>query len=98
MAMRADCIKEVEQAIGRPLKKAEAQAIEDKISFHIRDLARTDPAKFNAMTEQQRQLAAAQAAMADHLASVDKAAQGTELAGANPRAGQPRDPSCGHWG
>ncbi len=75
MAMRADCIKEVEQAIGRPLKKAEAQAIEDKISFHIRDLARTDPAKFNAMTEQQRQLAAAQAAMADHLASVDKAAQ-----------------------
>ena len=75
MAMRADCIKEVEQAIGRPLKKAEAQAIEDKISFHIRDLARTDPAKFNPMTEQQRQLAAAQAAMADHLASVDKAAQ-----------------------
>ena len=75
MAMRADCIKEVEQAIGRPLKKAEAQAIEDKISFHIRDLARTDPAKFNAMTEQQRQLAAAQAAMADHMAAVDKAAQ-----------------------
>ncbi len=33
MAMRADCIKEVEQAIGRPLKKAEAQAIEDKSAF-----------------------------------------------------------------
>ena len=35
MAMRADCIKQVEEAIGRPLKKAEAQAIEDKISFHL---------------------------------------------------------------
>lgn len=75
MAMSANCINEVEQAIGRPLKKAEAQAIEDKISFHIRDMARTDPTKFNALTEQQRQLAAAQAAMADHVAAVDKAAQ-----------------------
>ncbi|UVL22386.1 hypothetical protein [Pseudomonas donghuensis] len=75
MAMRPECIKEVEQAIGRPLKKAEAQAIEDKISFHVRDLARTDPVKFSSMTEQQRQLFAAQAAMADHMASVDKAAQ-----------------------
>ncbi|PTS83991.1 hypothetical protein DBR00_11455 [Pseudomonas sp. HMWF032] len=75
MAMRANCIKEVEQAIGRPLNKAEAQAIEDKISFHVRDLARTDPTKFNTMTEQQRQLFAAQAAMADHISAVDKAAQ-----------------------
>lgn len=75
MAMNPQCIKEVEQAIGRPLKKSEAQAIEDKISFHIRDLARTDPTRFSSMTEAQRQLAAAQAAMADHMASVDKAAQ-----------------------
>ncbi|WP_110995382.1 hypothetical protein [Pseudomonas sichuanensis] len=75
MAMNPQCIKEVEQAIGRPLKKAEAQAIEDKISFHVRDLARTDPTRFNSMTAADRQLAAAQAAMADHMASVDKAAQ-----------------------
>lgn len=73
--MRPECIREVEQAIGRPLKKSEAQAIEDKISFHIRDLARTDPTRFSSMTDAQRQLAAAQAAMADHIASVDKAAQ-----------------------
>ncbi|WP_060538566.1 hypothetical protein [Pseudomonas sp. NBRC 111125] len=73
--MRPECIREVEQAIGRPLKNSEAQAIEDKISFHIRDLARTDPTKFSSMTDAQRQLAAAQAAMADHMASVDKAAQ-----------------------
>lgn len=73
--MRPECIREVEQAIGRPLKQSEAQAIEDKISFHIRDLARTDPTKFSSMTDAQRQLAAAQAAMADHMASVDKAAQ-----------------------
>ncbi|MCE1001825.1 hypothetical protein [Pseudomonas sp. NMI1173_11] len=73
--MRPECIREVEQAIGRPLKNSEAQAIEDKIRFHIRDLARTDPTKFSSMTEAQRQLAAAQAAMADHMASVDKAAQ-----------------------
>lgn len=75
MAMRADCINEVEQAIGRPLNKGEAQAIEDKISFHVRDLARTDPSRFNAMTEQQRQLAAAQAAMDDHIKSVEKKTQ-----------------------
>ncbi len=75
MAMRADCIKEVEQAIGRPLKAAEAKAIEDKISFHIRDLARTDPTKFNSLTADQRQLAGAQAAMADHMADVAKKAQ-----------------------
>lgn len=73
--MRPECIREVEQAIGRPLKKSEAQAIEDKISFHVRDLARTDPTKFNSMTLAQRQLAAAQAAMADHMASINKAAQ-----------------------
>ncbi|KAF1032959.1 MAG: hypothetical protein GAK37_00279 [Pseudomonas sp.] len=73
--MRPECIREVEQAIGRLLKSSEAKAIEDKISFHIRDLARTDPTKFSSMTDAQRQLAAAQAAMADHIASVDKAAQ-----------------------
>jgi len=73
--MRPECIREVEQAIGRPLKNSEAQAIEDKISYHIRDLARTDPTKFSSMTDAQRQLAAAQAAMADHMASVEKAAQ-----------------------
>ncbi|NWC74299.1 hypothetical protein HX823_09435 [Pseudomonas sp. P7759] len=73
--MRPECITEVEQAIGRPLKAGEAKAIEDKISYHVRDLARTDPTAFNSMTEAQRQLQAAQAAMADHLASVEKQAQ-----------------------
>lgn len=75
MPMRPECITEVEKAIGRPLKKDEAKAIEDKISFHVRDLFRTDPARANSMTEQQRQLAGAEAAMADHLAAVEKAAQ-----------------------
>lgn len=73
--MRPQCIQQVEQAIGRALRKGEADAIEAKISYHIRDLARTDPTAFNAMTEPQRQLAAAQAAMADHVAQVDKQAQ-----------------------
>lgn len=73
--MRPECIQQVEQAIGRALKKGEAQAIEDKISYHIRDMARTDPSSFNSMTEQQRQLAAAQAAMADHMDAVEKQAQ-----------------------
>lgn len=75
MPMRPECITEVEQAIGRSLKAGEAKAIEDKISFHVRDLSRTDPTAFNSMTEAQRQLHAAQAAMADHMAAVDKAAQ-----------------------
>lgn len=73
--MRPQCIQQVEQAIGRTLRKGEADAIEAKISYHVRELARTDPQAFNAMTEQQRQLAAAQAAMADHVAQVDKQAQ-----------------------
>lgn len=75
MAMSANCKKQVEAAIGRPLKKSEAEAIDDKISFHIRDLARTEPTKFNSMTEAERQLAGAQAAMADHMADVAKKAQ-----------------------
>ncbi|MEE4688829.1 hypothetical protein V2K77_01940 [Pseudomonas alliivorans] len=75
MAMSANCKREVEKAIGRPLKKSEADAINDKISFHIRDLARTDPTKFNSLTADQRQLAGAQAAMADHMADVAKKAQ-----------------------
>lgn len=73
--MRPECIADVEQAIGRTLKKGEADAIEAKIGYHVRDLARTDPTTFSSMTEAQRQLHAAQAAMADHVAAVEKQAQ-----------------------
>lgn len=77
--MRPQCIAEVEQAIGRTLKKGEADAIEAKIDYHVRDLARTDPTKFSSMTEAQRQLHAAQAAMADHMVAVEKQAQRKSL-------------------
>lgn len=56
--MKDRCIQAVAQAIGRPITKAEADGIEQRILKAMRFTAAEDPAAFRAMTPDQRLLAA----------------------------------------
>jgi hypothetical protein len=60
--MNPDCLIEVQEAIGRPLKASEADAIKGEIVAQMRELARTDPAKWSQMTGEQKLRAASDAA------------------------------------
>lgn len=70
--MRQQCIEAVEKAIGRQLKKGEAQRIEQKIVDAKRQLARRDREKWLQMSEGERLLEAAKQVGADALAEVKR--------------------------
>jgi hypothetical protein len=62
--MRAECIDAVQQAIGRSLKRGEAEGIEQRIRSSMTELARKDPDAWRQMTAAERlQLAADDAAI-----------------------------------
>jgi hypothetical protein len=64
--MKPKCIAAVQAAAqGRPISAGKMAAIEDAISGKMRELARRDPAKWQAMTRDQRTIEAATAAMQD---------------------------------
>lgn len=64
--MRADCIEKVRAAAGdRKLSDSKIKAIDDAISGKMRELARRDPAEWQAKSADQRITEAAQAAMLD---------------------------------
>lgn len=60
--MRADCVKAVIKALGRPLTQAETKDIEQRILAAMRDLARKDPATWQGKPPPQRLIEAAQQA------------------------------------
>lgn len=72
--MRTECISAVETDIGRKLKKSESDAIQDKINYQLNELRRTEPDRFASMTDQKRVLAAAKAALEDHIYEAEKKA------------------------
>lgn len=77
--MHADCIKKVIAAAnGRKMTDAKIRAIDDAIEGKMRDLARQDPAAWQAKPKEQRITEAAQAAMKDlNAASARKEYLGT---------------------
>jgi hypothetical protein len=60
--MRDDCIAEVENALGRALRRGESKEIEDAVNLHMRLLAREDPEAWAALSPYERLQQAAQAA------------------------------------
>ena len=63
--MRARCIQAVQQAAGRTMTQAEIKGIEDRISRHMRQLARKDPAAWSQMSQAQQMDAAAKEAVTE---------------------------------
>ena len=52
--MRPECILAVETPLGRAVREGEAQRIKDAIKHGLRELARSDPARWRAMTRAER--------------------------------------------
>src|SRR5688572_21141543 len=63
MAMSPKCIQTVTDAAGKPLSEKKLAAIESALDAHARELARRDPARWRALTRDQRMQEAAAAAM-----------------------------------
>ena len=63
--MRDRCVAAVQKAAGREMSQKELQSIEDRISKHMRLLARRDPAAWQKLSESARMNQAAQAAVAE---------------------------------
>lgn len=70
--MKQQCIKSVEQAIGRKLKAGESQDIEKKIIDAKKQLARGDRQKWQQMTENERLIEASKIVGMDALAEVKR--------------------------
>lgn len=68
--MHADCIAEVVHAIGRELRKGEAESIEARLVSNMRELARTDP-KWKEMSASERAIAAGELARAQDIESAN---------------------------
>jgi hypothetical protein len=69
--MTPNCKKAVEQAAGRKLTEAEIRKIDDRLSATMRQMAKRDPAAWQAMPRDARVLAASQEAMAAIQAEAD---------------------------
>jgi hypothetical protein len=72
--MKNDCIKLVEQTIGRALGRGEAERIEQRLAANFRELARTDPG-FQGMSHNDRLIAAAKKSMEQDQGEAARAAQ-----------------------
>ncbi len=72
--MKPQCVKAVETAIGRALKKGESDFVDAEVRANIRELARSDP-NFASMTREQRVVAAGQMALVRYSQKAAKTAQ-----------------------
>lgn len=79
--MKFTCLKEIEAAIQRALKKGEGDQIEQRLISNLRELARTDKA-FQTMTQAERLQAAAEMAIKQDTVTANKAAQRKALSAA----------------
>jgi hypothetical protein len=77
--MRDKCIDEIQKVIGRALRDGEADAIEQRLRDTMRNLARSDPDAWRAMSMTDRVQAAADAAQQQLLGEVAKRAQRVTL-------------------
>jgi hypothetical protein len=65
--VRAECIKAVQQAVGRKLNQQEVNGIEERILGQMRQLAKQDPAAWSGMSQADRLKSAADGAKAEML-------------------------------
>src|SRR6185295_8243478 len=72
--MKSQCIKQIEEAIGRALGVGEAKRIEERLNQNLRELARTDK-EFAGLSAAERLTAAAQPSLEQDTQSAEKAAQ-----------------------
>src|SRR6185295_11548867 len=72
--MKSQCIKQIEEAIGRALGVGEAKRIEERLNQNLRELARTDK-EFAGLSAAERLTAAAQRSLEQDTQSAEKAAQ-----------------------
>lgn len=70
--MKQTCIDAVFAAAGRALSAVQLKAIEDRISYHLRAMARRDRTAYLGMTEDQRMTQAAKLATEEFMADADK--------------------------
>ncbi|WP_353094183.1 hypothetical protein [Methylibium sp.] len=64
MTMNPACIAEIQNAVGRPLRKVELDRIQSDLTANVRELARTDPQAFAGMSREQRMVEAGKRAVA----------------------------------
>lgn len=77
--MRSDCEEAVAEALGRSLRRGEANEIESAVSLHMRLLARKDPEAWAALGPYERLQEGAKAAAEDMVARVKKQQQRVAL-------------------
>jgi hypothetical protein len=75
MTMNPACVAEVQQAVGRPLRKSELDRIEADLTANMRELARTDPEAWKGMSREQRLVEAGKRAVAAAVKAADLQAQ-----------------------
>lgn len=73
--MRAECMQAVAKAIGKPLTQGQAKDIEQRVLRAMRDLAREDPATWNATPAAQRLQLAGERAATELVGEAQKKAQ-----------------------
>lgn len=78
--MRPDCIQEIEKALGRALKKNEAQNIEDRINRKAQQLWRTDADAMRKLSKDEQMRKAASAAADDFSREAELQQRRTALA------------------
>jgi len=77
--MRAECIEEVQKALGRRITVQESQAIEDRVNRALKRLATRDPESFRRLGRSERMEQAAKLASDDLLREAQKRKQRVEL-------------------
>jgi hypothetical protein len=75
MTMNPACVAEVQQAVGRSLRKSELDRIEADLTANMRELARTDPEAWKGMSREQRLVEAGKRAVAAAVKAADLQAQ-----------------------